>query len=347
MSRWRVPVVVFEATSLCSLDCLYCYNIWKRNGAGLEHFNSYKKAITTLKRINKVLDFDRIAFTGGEPLLAERFAELVLYCRLKNKGVTIISNGYTTDYDKYENLHRLGVSLFELPLHSAGGDIHDKMVNKPGAHEKTLRSVKFLQSIGADVVIDVVLTKMNIPVLGDTLRFLWGMGIKRIMFTRFNIGGAGIKNASLLTPSIDELRDAFSVADALVDELGLTVTSNVCTPLCVLNPSDYKRIGTQSCSANISNMPVTIDINGDVRICNHSPVIIGNIHNQQAAEIFESDYVKSWKTIKPDYCCACGIYDICYGGCRAASEQLGLGLGHPDPIISMEALSSSKKSGVI
>ncbi len=345
MGKRRVPVIVFEATSMCSLDCLYCYNIWKRNGNEFGHFNSYKLAKATLKRINKVIDYDGIAFTGGEPLLAERFEELVLYCRMKGKGVTLISNGYTSDYSKYGSLHKLGVSLFELPLHSADGKIHDMMVNKQGVHRRVIGSLKYLLDMGAGVVVDIVLTKLNIPALGGTLRFLWGMGINRIMLTRFNIGGSGIKNADLLTPSVMKLKQAFSVADELAGELGLSVTSNVCTPLCVLDPADYKRIGTQSCSANISNMPVTIDINGDVRICNHSPVIIGNIHRQPVDEIFESAYVKSWKTVKPEYCSTCGIYENCFGGCRAASEQLGLGLGHPDPIINSKKFCYTNKPG--
>ncbi len=335
MGKHNLPVIVFEVTSACNLDCLYCYNIWKRNGEEFGHFNSYKKARATLKKAFKTLDCNTIAFTGGEPTLAERLPELVLYCRLKKKNVTVITNGYTNDHKRYEELFRLGVGLFELPLHSHDSAVHDAMTGKAGSHARTLQSIKYLKSLGANVVIDMVLTKKNIPYMAETLRFYAELGIDRIMFTRFNIGGRGISNAALLMPSKDALRKAFATADKLAPELGLTITSNVCTPLCVLDPADYVNIGTQSCSANVDNMPVTLDIDGNVRICNHSPVVIGNIHEQKPGEIFESGYIKSWKTVKPGYCSNCMKWDHCFGGCRAASEQIGTGLGSPDPIITM------------
>ena len=38
-------------------------------------------------------DVEQVTFTGGEPFLAERFSELVLYTRMKRKQVAIITNG--------------------------------------------------------------------------------------------------------------------------------------------------------------------------------------------------------------------------------------------------------------
>jgi organic radical activating enzyme len=58
-----------------------------------EQFNSYKQAKKTLKRLFKIAEVGSVTFTGGEPFLAERFNELVLFTRLKNKSVTIITNG--------------------------------------------------------------------------------------------------------------------------------------------------------------------------------------------------------------------------------------------------------------
>jgi radical SAM protein with 4Fe4S-binding SPASM domain len=327
--------IIFETTSLCNLDCLYCYNIWKRPGESIAQSNSYTSAFRTLKKLFSSAKIESITFTGGEPLLMERLSELVLYCRLKKVSVTIITNGFAGSLRKFKELSDIGVGLFTLPLHSFDPDIHDAMTRRSGSHQKVIESVKMLQSLGAPVVIDIVLTKMNMAHLRKTIEFIRELGINQIMLTRYNIGGEGLKHAEKLIPDIEELKKAFAEANEAAKELKMIITSNVCTPLCVLNPDDYDTIKTFSCAADIHRMPVTFDINGNMRICNHSPVVIGNIFETKLDQLMHTDYVNSWKTIKPAYCSSCNLWDECHGGCRAASEQVGTGLGEVDPVVGM------------
>ena len=79
--------------------------------------------------------------------------------------------------------------------------------------------------------------------------------------------------------------------------------------------------------------PITVDINGNVRVCNHSPVIAGNIYEKPLYEILHSDYVESWNNIIPEICKNCNWWEKCRGGCRAASEQIGTGLAEADPVV--------------
>ncbi len=325
--------IIFETTSLCNLDCLYCYNIWKRPGETIIHSNSYKSALRTLKKIFSSAKVNSITFTGGEPLLAERFSELVLFCRLKKANVSIITNGCAGTYEQYKELASLGIKLFTLPLHSYLPVVHDAMVRKSGSHKKVLDSVKILQSFNTSVVVDIVLTKMNIGHLRKTIEFIKELGILNIMLTRYNVGGEGLKHSFELIPDQSELKNGFTTANLVSKELNIKITSNVCTPLCILNPDDYDSIPTFSCTADIRKMPLTFDIAGNMRICNHSPKVIGNIFENNLIELLDDDYVQKWKKIKPEYCAECLIYDKCFGGCRAATEQTGKGLAFPDPII--------------
>jgi radical SAM protein with 4Fe4S-binding SPASM domain len=328
--------IIFEVTSRCNLNCTYCYNIWKRPGvANHEHFDSYSDAKKTLKRIFKIADIGHVTFTGGEPLISERFPELVLLARMKGANVTIISNGNAGDRDYYKSLIDIGADFFEFPLHSHSREIHDGLTRVKGSHRKVIESIKAVQELGGRLLVDLVLNKQNIPEIERTVKFIKGLGVDRIMITRFNIGGEGIKHRKELTPSKKELQDAFHVLDELVESESMNITSNVCTPLCVLDPRDYKNINTMSCSASAESMPLTLDINGNMRMCNHSPVYFGNIYKEKLEDIFSSKYVKFWKETVPDYCTDCGVYEHCYGGCRAASEQLGLGLGIVDPIVEI------------
>jgi radical SAM protein with 4Fe4S-binding SPASM domain len=88
-----------------------------------------------------------------------------------------------------------------------------------------------------------------------------------------------------------------------------------------------------SCAANVINMPLTLDIQGNLRLCNHSPVVVGNIYTDSLDVLFNSNYAQEWKEIIPKECSGCSDYPKCLGGCRAASEQIGLKLSNADPII--------------
>jgi len=332
--RIEIPNISFEVTNLCNLHCRYCYNHWKCNDSKISTCNNYAKAKKTLSRLFKIADVKHISFTGGEPLLAERFLELVLYVRMKGALVTVISNGTSASFSEYKQLVDLGVSLFELPILSHNPNIHDYMTQHPGSWEKSVATTKDLLSLHANVVAVMVLTKANCINISDTLIFISSIGISRVMINRLNIGGQVTKNIQELLMSRNELNDAFKEIVVSSKALKLAVTSNVCTPVCVLNPKNYRGIRFTSCSFDLTKRPITIDYQGDMRFCNHSPVIIGNIFKDRLDSIFNSQQVLQWKNIIPHFCMECKAYNHCKAGCRAASEQMGLSLHHPDPIMS-------------
>lgn len=338
----RLPHITFEITSVCNLNCRYCYNIWKMPGTkNNTQFNSYTKAKNTLARLFKIADVDSVAFTGGEPLMAERFAEVVLYTRMQKKRVTIISNG-NSDSAMYRQLADLGVELFELPLHSPDAGAHDYMTNVSGSWEKSVRSVSQLISLGAYVVGVIVITKVNFKQIADTLLFMKQLGIKRVMLNRFNVGGKGIEEKDNLTISHTELSEAFMQADEVARIEGMSISSNVCTPRCVVDPSGFKSIRFTACSPDVTKRPVTLDIYGNIRFCNHSPTVLGNIFEESLDTIFKTENANLWSTTVPDFCLDCKVYERCMAGCRAASAQLHLSLNEPDPIIMMAGYDKQK-----
>lgn len=333
--KLKLPFLIFETTSVCNLNCKYCYNIWKR--PGVEDFlkNSYKKARKTLKRFFSLAEVEQITFTGGEPFLAERFSELVLYARMKRKQVSIISNGNTASKNDYKTMISLGVNLFEFPIHSFDENIHDGLTQVKGSWKKVIQSVKEVLELKGSVVGVIVITKSNFLNIDKTLAFIKELGLTRVMLNRYNIGGTGIKFIKELATTKVELNHAFEIANIAGKELNMILSSNVCTPLCHLNARDYKNIMFTSCSSSILNKPLTLDIEGNMRICNHSPIIIGNIFENSLDKIIKSPYNQLWVDIIPEYCKSCKIFDKCLGGCRAASEQMNLGLEHVDPILTI------------
>jgi radical SAM protein with 4Fe4S-binding SPASM domain len=342
----HIPRVVFETTSACNLDCRYCYNIWKRPGEVPEKPAGYRHALRTLKVLFRQAEVDHITLSGGEPFLAERFLELALACRMRGKSVTVITNGTCGDSADYRSLKEIGVGLVELPVLSHSDEAHDHLTQVRGSWAKTLRSIAILQELKIPVVVVVVLTKVNICDLEDTLDFLAARGISRVMLNRFNVGGRGIEDWQALSPSIGELRSAFRRADAKQRELQISITGNVCTPFCVLDPNDYPHIGMVSCSARPDERPVTLDANGNVRLCNHSPTVLGNIHTAPISDIFRNPYISHFAETVPQPCVGCSEFPQCQGGCRAAGQQLWGCLELGDPLCRLLIPSAKRQVGL-
>lgn len=328
-----LPYIIFETSTDCNLNCRFCYNVWKRPGARHPASGTYRQAIRTLKKLFSVAEVKHVTMSGGEPFLCERFAEVVLFCRMKHKAVTVLSNGNAAVRSDYEVLVDLGVELFEFPIHSADARVHDSLTGVSGSWRKALRSIMDVKALGGDVVVVCVITKHNVAGVENTLRVLHGIGIRRVMLNRYNIGGAGLRDAAGLHAGRRALRKAFRAADGVADTLGLDVTSNVCTPFCILNPADFPHIRMSACFPARTERPFTLDAVGNLRFCNHSPVVMGNIFEDRIEEILASRYLDQWRNAVPDSCAECDLYKKCYGGCRAASEQVGLSLYQPDPIL--------------
>ena len=114
--------------------------------------------------------------------------------------------------------------------------------------------------------------------------------------------------------------------------LGLDVVSGVCTPHCLLDPEEYPHVRFGSCGTEAYRRPLTFDVEGNVRMCNHSPRVMGNVYRQPLEEILFSDYACSWESGRAAFCEECGRGERCRGGCRAAAEQVGGTLRDADPV---------------
>lgn len=333
MARLSLPHIVFETTNECSLSCRFCYEPAKRFANSLPKENSYKQAKRTLSRLFTQADVAQVAFSGGEPFLAERFLELVLFTRMKGKAVSVISNGATGTHDDYRALIEMGVTNVQFPCHAHTPLIHDALTGVAGSWEKACASIEAVRALGGMPVAVIVATKENAHIIGETLAHIKRCGVRHVMLNRFNVGGRGVAERDALELSPSALNAFFACAEAAGRAQDLTLTSNVCMPFCVVDPEAYPGIRFTSCASVAVNMPLTLTLSGDMRICNHSPTVIGNIFTKPVSRMLSSDYVRAWRETVPSLCEGCARFARCMGGCRAASEQLGGTLSDADPII--------------
>lgn len=258
-----------------------------------------------------------------------------MYVKARNKKVTIITNATLLDSEKIKLLAKLKVDLIEITINSYNKEIHENINGMKGSFEKSIKSIKEIIDNGIEVVVPIVITKYNVNDIDKTLEFIYNLGIKRIMINRYNIGGNGCNEYNDILADFQELQKAYKKCQEFAKKYNLKLYSLVCTPHCVLNPDDYPNIVFSSCGVNNLNRRYTLTRNGNIRYCNHSPEILGNIFDNEMSDILKSDKLKQWARIEPIFCENCSKKDICQYGCRAASQQMGYGLEKEDPIVSI------------
>ena len=332
MGRFRIDNIIFELTEACNQCCRFCYNHW-RDGSTPIAATDPLLARKTLKRLLSQASVGLVSFSGGEPLLASNIQDLTLLARFKGCHVNVLTNGTLLTADALENFVSLGVSAIQVPLLSADASVHDSLTSLPGSWEKALDALRRTGEAGIGVAV-LVVTRVNAPGVAETLSLIRDCGIRTVMVNRFNIGGNGIRNARELVPDRVLLQESFAaVEDFAAANPAMHFVSGVCTPLCLLDTARYPHIRFTTCTTVLTGRPITVNHRGDVRFCNHSPRVLGNIYSRSIGEILTDPEINAWYSAVPDACAKCGLFGKCGGGCRAASEQFYGSFSAMDPIL--------------
>ena len=329
----RIDNLVFELTGACNQCCRFCYNYW-RDGSAPIPAPDPKLAGRTLRKLLSQTSVGTLSFSGGEPLLLPNVHDLVLKARFKGCKVNVLTNGTLLTDASLDNFLTLGVGAIQIPLLSADPAIHEYLTSLPWSWEKALDALRRAGKAGVGVAV-LVVTKKNAPGVTETLSLIKDCGVRTVMVNRFNIGGNGIKNVKELVPDRNTLKKAFASIEAFAAENypNMRFVSGVCTPLCLLDTTPYPHIRFTKCSTDLTGRPVTVNYNGDVRFCNHSPKVLGNIYSKSIEDILTDPETNAWYSGVPDQCANCALLQRCGGGCRAASEQVHGTFAAIDPIM--------------
>lgn len=328
----RRPLLLLEITSRCQLDCMYCYNVWKQPGGEAADDLPTETIWKIVQRALEGSGGRHVTFTGGEPLLRADLEELV--GRLTAEGVTttVITNGLALDERRARDLVQAGVGLFELPLLSADRQMHNSLT-RTDSFDAALEAIANIRLAGGRVVGVFVATGRNLPHWEQTLSLAEAMGVQGMLLNRFNPGGEGLAWAEELRPTLEQLTDALAVADRAAAADRMAVGIPVPIPPCTVDPTAYPHLRFQGCQAGTANAYWTIDPQGNVRPCNHSQTILGNVLREPWRKITDKRRLASWVSPIPSRCHACRHVRRCRGGCRAAAEAAGGRPGDEDPFV--------------
>lgn len=295
-------------------------------------FSLAKKSLQTLLQQAEV---SSISFSGGEPLLVPRLFDLILKARFAGSNVHLLTNGTLLTDDTIGYCRDLGVEMIQIPILAPEAELHDSITGLAGSWQRAVAAARKIARWDSSRLIPVfILSALNISHVIPTLELYRDLGVKHIMFNRFNVGGLGIQHWKSLRLTTLQLQDTFAAASRFLVKNGMVANSGVCSPICILDPKHYPGIRFAHCNTDISHRPITVNYRGDVRYCNHSPRVLGNIHREPLSQILTNATTSGYFDSVPDVCTQCSLWSRCRGGCRAASEQLHGRFDLADPILN-------------
>ena len=335
MPRQHIGNIVFELTEACNQRCRFCYNYWR----GDTPLPAPDKALCrkTLRKLLSQASVGTLSFSGGEPMCMPGVTDLALLARFKGARVNILSNGTLMTEDTLLGFRDIGIGAVQIPVLSADAAVHEYLTGLPGSWEKATRSLaKVAELMPGKAHAVLVVTKVNAPGIPATLELLHGMGVTGVMVNRFNLGGLGLRHREELVLDREELAQAFADVEAFAaTHPTIRFVSGVCVPMCVLDSRRYPHIRFSYCSTDFNLRPVTVNFRGDVRFCNHSPKVLGNIYRKPIGEILTDPEAAAYFGAVPEHCRNCPHLHPCNGGCRAASEQVYGRFDREDPVLEI------------
>jgi radical SAM protein with 4Fe4S-binding SPASM domain len=342
-SPWSHNALLYEVTPRCNLRCLHCYNVWKDDvGYGQEELSPEQ----ALKLVDKAIQESHcrhFTFTGGEPLLRNDLEALVKLARKHCDQVVLITNGTLLTETRIKGLIKAGVTLFELPLNAGERAAHDLMAGSSDCFDKVTQAAAEIRYHGGAVAFVFVATSHNAVHWEKALELGIALGARSFLYNRYNAGGACHGKPEALMPSLKQVQEGLRIAEKFAKSHGVGIGASIAIPPCLIDPKDFPHVGFGFCAAGTDRAYYTIDPMGNVRPCNHTPTILGNLLETSLRELVKSPKLQQFMKARPPFCAGCSIEEQCLGGCKAAAETCYGSLTACDPFLELNKTQAHKK----
>ncbi|MCB9481172.1 MAG: 12,18-didecarboxysiroheme deacetylase [Desulfobacteraceae bacterium] len=348
-SKDKKPVVVWNITRRCNLNCIHCYAQAKNEEFKDELTTDQGKAL-----LDDLADFGVpvVLFSGGEPLMRKDLPILAEYAVSKGMRAVISTNGTLITEEKAKELKKIGLSYVGISLDGMK-EVNDKFRGLEGSYEMALKGIENCKKAGIKVGLRFTINKHNAQEIPKIFDLVEEMKIPRICFYHLVYAGRG---SEMIEEDLS-LEDSRKAVDIIMErtkklhDMGqptevLTVDNHADGPYLYLkmkeeNPERAKEVLEllQMNEGNNSGRGIgCVSWNGDVhadQFWRHK--IFGNIKDRPFSKIWsEPDdelllKLKDKKKHVTGRCATCTWLDICGGNFRVRAEAATGDVWAPDP----------------
>jgi len=349
-SQDKKPIVVWNCTRRCNLQCVHCYS-----QSADKH---YDNELTTAQSLTLLEDLARftvpvVLFSGGEPLLREDLPVLIERATMLGMRAVISTNGTLIDQKQADRFAELGLSYVGISLDGMA-TTNDKFRGRQGAFDKALAGIRCCQKAGVKVGLRFTINKRNVMDVGSIFDLLIDENIPRVCFYHLVYAGRGSK---MMDDDLDhsQRRD---VVDMIIDRTAQMHNKGMAKEVLTVDnhcdgPYLYLRLLREGQTRRAEEVMQLLKMNGG----NNSGIGIacvswdgqvhpdqfwrhysfGNVAERKFSEIWPdtSDELmaklKNRKAFLQDRCGSCRFLDICNGNFRVRAEAVTGNLWAPDP----------------
>ncbi len=195
----------------CNLACDYCTITLAMRSRTL-----VPAAVVEALREGRRLDYDRVAFTGGEPTIRPDLLALIkASVKLGYADVKVQSNGLLFSADNVARLVAAGVTRFHVSIHTHEPAAYDALVRRPHAYPLMEAGLRKVASSGRHVVADLIIKHDTYRRLPDAIDWLAAREIPEVHLWYVSLTDGNAENfASLpaMTEAVPFMHEAFARA---------------------------------------------------------------------------------------------------------------------------------------
>ncbi len=172
------PVVVWNVTRRCNLNCSHCYALATDEAS--PHELDSLEAETLLDDL-AAFGVPVVLFSGGEPLTRPDLPRLVAYATARGIKAALSTNGMLLDRDLALRLKDAGLTYAGISI-DGNPDTHNRLRRDSGAYRNTLAGLQAARSAGLRVGLRHTLTRDSFQQVRHLFRLMESEDVQRLCF---------------------------------------------------------------------------------------------------------------------------------------------------------------------
>ena len=297
--RLNQPLSVnYNVMTSCGFHCKYCYHPL----VAVPDLISLERLDTIFAEL-KTMGCESVMLTGGDPMIRPDI-DKVMQSLYRHGLLYSLSTKSVISAERIKKLHETaGLRGMQISLDSTdSGTVQNLLGSKnKDYHRNVIQMIKNLQANDIEVRVKAVLTAYNADGIGDYLKLLSDLGIKRMQIVQY--GRSGTRHTDDLYPSDEQMEQASVIVQRFKQdhpdvELTAGGFSKAYDEPVVVERISPETIFTKRAICNAGRFSLTLMPNGEVFICEQLPYdkkyVIGDLRTQSVAECWNGAGVKTW-----------------------------------------------------
>lgn len=239
-----------------------------------------------------------IVLTGGEITIRPDFLELLNKCAMHNLAITVQTNGRLLAQSKIINAVRNIKNIkFVVALHGGNASTHDEITQRIGSFKETCNGIRAMLNIEKQVIIKVVISKINVIELSTIVELISDLGAKYICFAFPHGQGAARKNFAEIIPTYTYIKPYIENVIKIAKKNNINIEFEA-IPFCIIPHAMY--------------------LAGELKYFDGDTIC-----SQVKEDIFNWNEIRKTIKFKPKQCTSCDMFDFCEGPWAEYTEAFG------------------------